>query len=194
MISGLQKADDTFTDALNSQLPPDAMKHLADTDAQYGKFTIFQDAVKRSKAAPTGFSPQQFATSVAMAEPSKAKYAAGGARLQDISKAASSVFTDTMPRTGEQVVSGSIPGYLLYKSATAHPLLTGAGALATALAGYVPAARKFITGKTGLQEGLRDMERAARRTFSPAEREAAARLLRSASVNYQTRGMTAQEQ
>lgn len=184
-VAALQKAEDTLTDVLNSQLPADAMKHLAATDAQYGKFMIFQDAVKRSKAAPEGFTPSQFSTSVSLAEPSKSRFASGNARLQDMSRSAASVFTDTMPRTGEQLVSGSIPGYLLYKGATSHPIATGTAALATALAGYVPAARKFVTGKTGLQEGLRDMERAARRKFTPSEREAASRLLRTASVNYQ---------
>jgi len=183
-INALKKAEETLTDVLDSQLSPDAMSHLAATDNQWGKFMIFTDAVKRSKADREGFSPAQFAMSVSMAEPSKSKFASGGARLQDISRSAADVFKE-VPRTGEQAVSATLPAYLLYKGATSHPLLTGAGALATALAGYVPAARKFVTGKTGLQEGLRDMERAARRTFSPAEREAAARLLRTASVNYQ---------
>lgn len=193
-VNALKKAEEVLTDVLDSQLPPDVMQHLAATDAQFGKFVIFEDAVKRSKAQPEGFTPAQFATSVSMAEPSRSRLASGGARLQDISRSAASVFTDTVPRTGEQLVSGGVPGYLLYKAATSHPFATGTAALATALAGYVPAARKFVTGKTGLQEGLRDMERAARRKFTPAERETAARLLRTASVNYQLGSQSAQEQ
>lgn len=177
LLSAVEKQ---ITEALDSHLPTDASTALRATDAQYGKFKIFEDAVWRSKSRPDGFTPEQFAQSVRDAT-AKGEYARGGGRLRDRADTAADVFQKRQPQTGRQVLTvGPLAAAAYAEPFTVGPLF---GAATYGLYG-TKLGNAFAAGNTGLQQGARSAERAVRRTISKADREAIAGVSRNALVNY----------
>lgn len=125
-----------ITDALESQLPPDAASTLRSTDAQYGKFKTMADAVAKAKdqGNPTPF---QISTAIAQNTP-KMVYAKGGGAGRDLSKAARDTFQQTSPKTGFAALLSHTLGLV--------PEI-GAGTLAA-----VPSLSRAATGTTGWQQ------------------------------------------
>ena len=169
----LEGAEQKVTDALNSQLPADAVSALQAVDAKYGNLKIFEKAIKSAKDRPEGFTPAQFSQAVQQATESNARYAAGGGRMRDISSAAADVFTNRQPMTGRQLpgqIAGTVAGVLtspLYGSSQSSQL-----------------ARQLMGGATSTQQAIQRVEDAFKRKLSPRERESLVSLLRSGAGVY----------
>ena len=169
----LENAEKKITDALVSQLPPDAIAGLNAVDAKYGNLKVFEKAIKSAKDRPEGFTPAQFSQAVQQATESNAKYAAGGGRMRDISSAAADVFTNRQPMTGRQLpgqIAGTVAGvgtYPLYGQAQGSQL-----------------ARQLMSGSTSAQQAIQRVEDAFKRKLSPRERESLISLLRSGAGVY----------
>jgi hypothetical protein len=176
----LSNADKKVTDALDSQLPPAASKALKDTDAQYGKFKVLEDAVYKAKDQSGSFTPAQFSQAVRDAT-GKAEYAKGGGRMRDLSRSANDVFQPKQPLTGRQAVTAAP----LIAAAYAFPGAVGIPAAASLAALYgTKAGRNFAAGQTAVQQGARQVEREIRRKVPKTARELTAGYSRNALVNY----------
>jgi hypothetical protein len=162
----LLNAEKAVTDALEAQLPADAMKALKDIDRQYAKFSVFRRAVV--KGGDQGFTPNQLSAAVKEAADA-GEYAAGGGLLRQFSGPAAEVFTATQPRTGRMLATLGAFGLGGY-GVSQDPLLplVGAGLLYGTATG-----RRAALGQTGLQRNLRQLERTARREIPKAYRQAA---------------------
>jgi hypothetical protein len=167
----LLNAEKAVTDALEAQLPADAMRALRDIDRQYAKFAVFRRAVEKGKDSPSGFTPSQLSTAVKEATDA-GEYAAGGGLLRQVSGPAADVFATTQPKTGRMVATlGALGlgGYSAYQDPTGAALpLASLGLLYGTSAG-----RRAALGQTGLQRNLRQLERTARREIPKAYRQAA---------------------
>lgn len=169
----LESAEKKVTDALVSQLPPDAISALNAVDAKYGNLKIFEKAIKSAKDRPEGFTPAQFSQAVQQSVESNAKYAAGGGRMRDISSAAADVFTNRQPMTGRQLpgqIAGTVTGaltYPLYGEAKASQL-----------------ARQLAGGSTPVQQAIQNIEDKFKRKLSQRERDALVSILRSGAGVY----------
>lgn len=167
----LKTAEQKTTQVLESQLPADAMQDLRAVDAKYGNFKVLEDAIVRAKDRPEGFTPAQLSMAVKQSASTPGQYASGGGRMRDISQASTDVFSPRVPMTGAQQPSqlvglaSAVPTAAFYGQGKPGQL-----------------ARALLMGQTGAQEKIRDIERAFRRTLSPAEREAIARLLGTTSA------------
>lgn len=167
----LLNAEKAVTDALEAQLPADAMRALREIDRQYAKFAVFRRAVEKGKDSPSGFTPSQLSTAVKEATDA-GEYAAGGGLLRQVSGPAADVFATTQPKTGRMVATlGALGlgGYSAYQDPTGAALpLASLGLLYGTSAG-----RRAALGQTGLQRGLRQLERTVRREIPQAYRQAA---------------------
>jgi len=132
------QADQHVTRALNSQLPPDALKALQTADSQYGRYKIVENAVARSKDNVAGLTPSKLSQAIydATADPAYARGAGGD--LRDLAQAGTRVFQTVSPPTGARV------------------LTLGAGAAGAALAPHaaIPLGAGML-GLTGSQTGRR---------------------------------------
>jgi len=166
----LVNAEKAVTNALEAQLPADAMSALKAIDKQYAKFAVFRRAVEKGRDSPAGFTPNQLSTAVKEATDS-GEYAAGGGLLRQVSGPAADVFATTQPKTGRMVATlGALGlgGYSAYQDPTGAALpLAGLGLLYGTAAG-----RRAALGQTELQRNLRQLERATRRQVPQAYREA----------------------
>ena len=182
----LESAEQKITEALESQLPPDVMQSIRAIDAKYGNFKILENALQRAKDQPAGFTPSQFSQAVRQATPSAREYAAGGGRMRDISSAAADVFQPRQPMTGRQLAVAAPAALAAGLGAYAAPLTAalGAGVAATPyMKGSLgQGARAILSGDTRLQQTVRDLQRRYRRTLTPSERMAVARMLQTQGV------------
>ncbi len=124
LMGGAERA---ITDALNSQLPADALTALRAADAQYGSYKILENAVAKSKDNPTGFTPENLSQSIKEAT-DKGSYARGGGRLRQFSMDAKETLAPTVPQTGALLPAIGAAAW----GAVAHPLVAipaGLGAL-----------------------------------------------------------------
>jgi hypothetical protein len=154
-------AQQTVTQALESQLPAATSQALRDIDQQYSKFAIVRSVAKATKDNPNGPSPAQFAQAIAKATAPNA-YASGAGFNRDLSKAAQSVFASTVPHTGltgagivGPVVHG-IEGVGMGALGMHDPmalagLLGGIGAVGGA---YTGPGLRALAGQTGWQQML----------------------------------------
>lgn len=124
------KAANAVTNALRSQLPPDAMRALDTADSNYGVYKIVEDAVAKSKDNLAGLTPQKLSQSIYDATQNP-KYARGaGGQLRDLAKAGTSVFQTVVPPNGSRVATLAAGAAAL----ATHPMLAvpaGAAALAS---------------------------------------------------------------
>ncbi len=159
-IGLLEDAQGKVTQALESQIPPDAARAVRDADQQYAKFAIVRDAAKQAKDAPGGPTPFQFSQAIAKAtQPNQ--YASGGGLNRDLSKAARETLTSNVPPPGHAANGRlAIPAALGAGAAPiglAHPLLgvpALAGALGTAGLALTSTGRRMAAGSTGWQQAL----------------------------------------
>lgn len=166
-----KNAEQKITQVLESQLPADVMQDLKAVDAKYGNFKVLEDAIVRAKDRPEAFTPAQLSMAVKQSAGTPGQYASGGGRMRNISQASTDVFSPRVPMTGAQQPSQ------LVGLASAMPINVFYG---QGKPGQL--ARALLMGQTGAQEKIRDIERAFRRTLSPAERETIARLLGTISA------------
>lgn len=169
----LEKAEDKVTQALESQLPPDASAALRAIDAKYVNKKVLENSVYRAKNRPEGFTPEQFALEVREATQSKSKYAKGGGPMRDISMEASETFPPRQPMTGRQAPS-QLVGY-------------GAGVLTYPLYGESRGsrlARQLLTGSRKEQQKIQEFEEKFKRKLSQKEREAMIVALRTGAGVY----------
>jgi len=169
----LEGAENKLTQAIESQLPPDASAALRAVDAKYVNKKVLEGAMFRAMNRPEGFTPSQFAQEVRAATQSRGQYARGGGPMRDISMEASDIFTDRQPKTGRQI-PGQIAGY-------------AAGALTYPLYGQSPAsrlARQLMTGGVPAQQAVQAMEEKFKRKLSAKEREALISVLRAGAGVY----------
>ena len=159
----LKEAEGKVTQALESQLTPQAAQALRDTDAQYGKFAILRNAARSVKDAPNGPTPFQLSNAIAQNTPAN-MYARGEGANRDLAKAAREVFQSNVPKTGfsgvGRVLLPVAAGAGLTGLAMAEPnaakqsvgplaALAALGALA-----YSPGGRAAFAGDTPLQRVL----------------------------------------
>lgn len=107
----LDNAETAVTDALESQLPPEAMDALRAADAAYAKHKVVSDAVARSGDSPNGFTPAQLSAAV-KSTTERGSYARGaGGKLRALAKAGREAFESDIPRTGVRTaaVIGTAP-------------------------------------------------------------------------------------
>lgn len=104
----LQNAENAVTASLNSQLPAKALKALRETDAQYAKYKVAEDAVYRG--GDKGFTPFQAGQAVKSSS-DKGAYARGGGLMRDSSSAAAKTFADVNPQTGASLpaIAAGVP-------------------------------------------------------------------------------------
>lgn len=98
----LKNAENAVTASLNSQLPAKALKALRETDAQYAKYKVAEDAVYRG--GDKGFTPFQAGQAVKSSS-DKGAYARGGGLMRDSSSAAAKTFADVNPQTGASLLA-----------------------------------------------------------------------------------------
>jgi hypothetical protein len=152
-------AQQSVTQALNSQLPAQTSQALRNIDQQYAKFAIVRRAAVLAKDQPGGPTPAQFTQAIKEATPPNA-YAAGGGWNRDVSKAARSVFQSTIPHTGATgagiiaPVMHGLEGAGAFALGMHNPLALG-GALAGlgGIAGaYTRPGLRALAGQTGWQQ------------------------------------------
>jgi hypothetical protein len=120
-------AQGKVTQALESQLPPDAAAALRATDAQYGKFAVIRDVARSLKDKPN-VTPNMFSNAIAKAT-TPAAYATGGGFNRDLSKAGQQVFSPTVPMTGLTGAGIVAPAIRLLGKLASSPITEGGGAL-----------------------------------------------------------------
>lgn len=168
----LRSARDKVTEALESQLPPEATASLKVANDAYPKLAIIRDAIKRGGDQPNGFTPAQLSQAVKSATENN-EYAQGGGMLRDWSSAGRDIFTQRNPHTGSALTTGA----LLATAAAHSPYITipaagaGLGLIGT------NAGRNFLSGQTGWQEGARKLFDSVNPNFAPETQS----LLRSIS-------------
>jgi len=102
-----QEADAAITQALDSQLPPDALKALRTADAKYGEYKIVERAVANSKDRPEGFTPNDLSNAVATGGrgSSQGSYArGGGGPLRQLAADSRKVLDSRSPPTGQRIL------------------------------------------------------------------------------------------
>ncbi|SRR5580765_1628894 len=143
----LQAARDNVTQALESQLPPDASATLRAATRNYPKFAIVRDAMKSGGDQVGGFTPSQFSQAVRTAT-DKGEYAAGGGLMRDWSAPGKEIFTERNPKTG--AVLGTLGALAAGGAGAAAVPHLGIPALGAA-AGMYTFGRPFMRGTTPLQ-------------------------------------------
>lgn len=105
-------AEQRITDALASQLPPDALATLKVADSNYGNYKIVENAIAKSK--DKAFAPHHLSQAVsdAHADPAYAKGAGGS--LRDLAQAGQQVFINRAPPTGARVATLGAAGAATY--------------------------------------------------------------------------------
>lgn len=167
-------AQQTVTQALESQLPAKTSQALRDIDQQYAKFSIVRDVARAAKDQPGGPTPAQFTNAIAQ-NTAPSAYAAGGGWNRDLSKAARSVFQSTVPQTGATGAGIIAPVMHGLEGAGAlalgmhNPLALGGavGGLGAIGGAYTGPGLRALAGQTGWQQATqRQLAR-----LSPAQRE-----------------------
>ncbi|MGH9641229.1 MAG: hypothetical protein ACRD3Q_02260 [Terriglobales bacterium] len=180
------EAQQTVTQALESQLPAATSQALQDIDQQYGKFSIVKAAAKSAKDQPGGPTPAQFSTAISQATNPSA-YATGGGWNRNLSKAAREVFQSTIPHTGATgagvvaPVMHSIEGAGAALLGAHNPLaLAGIGAGLGAVGGaYSRPGLRALAGQTAWQKQLQRIGG----LMGPAGTEALSRYARAGALD-----------
>lgn len=153
----LDAADDVITRALESQLPPDALRILRTADAKYGDYKTVESAVVRSKDRPGGFTPNDLSEAAAQSATSKGSYArGGGGPIRQLASDAREVLDARSPTTGARLLTFA-PGAAV---ASAVDPVTGVALQGGLLAGSTLGAvtktgRKLAAGNTDAQRFLK---------------------------------------
>jgi hypothetical protein len=168
----LDKAEAALTRALDSQLPPDAMKVLRDADKAYGNYKVYEDAMYRAKDQKGGFTPSQLSAASRDSQPEGA-YArgAGGAPRELATQGVKTMEVQTPP-TGARgaFVAATIPTMGLNYGVPA--LLSG-----------TKTGRRFAAGMTKPQQAVLAMAQDVAKHVDPDQRRRLAAVVQAAIVN-----------
>jgi hypothetical protein len=177
----LKNGERAITDALESQLPADALQALRTADSRYGVYKTLEDAVARSKDMPGGFTPSKLSEAVAGANRGlgKGSYArGGGGPLRDLSEAGTATMNVRSPPTGQRLAAIGLP---LAASGAAPGVAVPAGAALLGMVG-TQTGRRAAAGQLPAQKLAQALEEAAKRGVAEPYRNVAAQYLRRASV------------
>lgn len=164
----LRNAEEAIGTSLKSQLPPDAVAHLAATDAQYAKMMTVSDAVRRSGDLPGGFTPAMLSQAVKSSTP-RAAYAQGaGGELRDLARAGRATIDQTVPPTGARLLQ-MLPGGRATTAALAALANTQSGA-------------RILTGATTPQLAGQALVAALRQRAGPMASQAARNAAQLAAI------------
>lgn len=148
-----EKAANSVTNSLRSQLPQDALGALDKADSNYGVYKIVENAVAKSKDNIAGLTPQKLSQSIyeAISDPQYARGAGGN--LRDLAQAGTSVFQTVVPPNGARVATlGAGLGAAMTMPKVALPI--GAGMLG--LTG-TQTGRRFAAGMTAPQRAMQGL-------------------------------------
>lgn len=166
----LENAEQQLTQHLNSQLPQDAATSLAATDAQYSRYKILENAMRKAKDRPGGFSMSQFSQAIQEATPSGV-YARGGGSMRDLASAGTESFQTTMPNTG-----GRNAAIALSLAAAPASVPFGIGAIGT------QTGRALMAGETAPQQAAQALISAGSRALTPAQKRLLSETLQRMAV------------
>jgi hypothetical protein len=162
----LRNAERRVTDVLDSQLPPDAMKHLRAVDQQYGQYKVLEDAARRAGDQPGGITSAQLSAAAKKADTTGAYARGERGPMGSIARAGRQVFDVKTPPTGARLATLGGLGYLLGPGGTAATV--GGMGLASTFRG----GRQFLGGQTAAQQTLRALTQQLRRGAGRAGRRA----------------------
>lgn len=174
-----KEAEAAVTDALESQLPADAMQSVAATDAKYAVYKTVEKAVAKARDRPQGFTGTMLSQAVKESTPTGVYARGGGGSLRDLSQAASGTFEVRAPSTGARL--GTLGALVL---APTLGLPVGAGILGGAA---TQTGRALAAGQTSGQQFLQGLLAKPQSALTPWERQLIARygrgLLAGAAAN-----------
>lgn len=173
-----------ITQALESQLPPDAIKAIRAADAQYGKYKVLEDATSRGGTKVTGMTAYDLAQAVKQSTPKGSYARGGGGDMRQLADAGVETFTARQPMTGRQAVTLGAPIAAL-TAAGGAPAVAAAGAGLAGLIG-TQTGRRIAAGRTKAQQLARALERSGKQASTKDQRQVAARLARALAVSTQT--------
>lgn len=104
----LDDADNAITQALDSQLPPDALRALRTADSKYGDYKTLEKAVYSGSTKPEGFTPFDLAKSVKQSNRGEnlGGYArGGGGPLRELADDAVKSMEVRAPATGQRLAA-----------------------------------------------------------------------------------------
>ncbi len=110
----LRNAEGALTSRLEEGLAGKSADALRATDAQYGRYKVVEDAVRRGGDQPGGFTPAQLSQAV-RASTQKGAYArGGGGALRDLAAAGRESLDTRIPPTGARLlnIGGALPAWL----------------------------------------------------------------------------------
>lgn len=139
MAQLLGNAEDVVTDAIEHQLPPDAMGALRAADSAYARYKTVEKAVANSGDQVSGLTPAQLSAAVKSSMESGAYARGGGGELRDLARAGRETLDARVPVTGARL------------------LASGPAQWVTAPAAYamnLPGPKRFMLGETVLQRGV----------------------------------------
>lgn len=155
----LRNADDAITQALESQLPADALRALRTADAKYGQYKTLEKAVAGAKdrqLSPTDVSNAVASSGRGVGQGGYAR--GGGGNLRELASAGKAVFDTKSPPTGARLAAIGVPA----AAAATNPVALGAGATVLGAIG-TRTGRRLAQGATAPQQ-------VARRALQPAQR------------------------
>ena len=173
----LENAENALTQHLNNHLPPDIASGLAATDAQYSKYKVLENVLRKAGDRPEGFSPSQFSQAIKEATDA-GSYARGGGQLRDMASAGRDVFNTVSPATGARNAAIGIP----LAAAAAKPVigvpLIGAGLGLTG----TQYGRQLAAGERPFQQLMQSIGSGVQSGTTKTQRELIAEYLRRLSV------------
>lgn len=138
----LTNAADSLTEVMEQQLPPEAVQSLRAADAQWGKYKVLEDAVRRSGDSPKGMSPSSLSAAVKAATGRGTYARGGGGALRELAATGKEVIDAQIPKTGVRAL-------------TAGPLKFPAAA-GSALSNWAPV-KSALLGETAWQQGAKQI-------------------------------------
>jgi hypothetical protein len=169
----LRDARDRVTDAINDQIPPDAVQSLKTANDAYPKLAIIRDAIQRGGDQTHGFTPAQLSAAVKSSADNN-QYARGGGLMRDWSSAGRDIFTERNPRTGaSHGTTGALAGAALaihhFVPGMQVPAAMGAGG-ALGMIG-TQTGRDILAGQTAPQKYAQQLAQALKARTSLGVRE-----------------------
>ena len=141
----LDDADSAITQALDSQLPPDALRALRTADSKYGDYKTLEKAVYTGSTKPGGFTPFDLFKAVKQSNrgENQGSYArGGGGPLRELAEDATKSMEVRAPSTGQRLA--------------ALPVATVGAPAILALAG-TQTGRRIAQGVTAPQQALQPL-------------------------------------
>jgi hypothetical protein len=171
-----EKAEDSITQALASQLPKDAMKALKAADTKYATYKVIENAVAKAKDNLAGLTPAKLSQAISEGTDKGALARGGGGTLRDLARAGGQAFQTVSPATGARVATLGVPAAAIYANPKLGiPATLGMLALTATKTGRKAAAGELATQKAmqRLLEGLYTntpelIQRGAAATYIPA--------------------------